>query len=81
MSISMNNFETASEKNVSGEQVAAAVAEARFAVGYSLEQLAVTTGLTIDELTAVENGEGADSSLLHRIATALGLPAATFVGV
>lgn len=81
MSISMNNFETASEKNVSGEQVAAAVAEARLAVGYSLEQLAVTTGLTIDQLTAVENGEGADAAVLHRIATALGLPAASFVGI
>ncbi|MFN7024644.1 MAG: helix-turn-helix domain-containing protein [Pseudorhizobium sp.] len=81
MSISMNNFDAATDTKVSGEQVAAAVAEARLAVGYSLEQLAVTTGLTIDQLTAVENGEGADASLLHRIATALGLPAATFVAV
>lgn len=79
MSISMNNFEPAAENTSAAAQIASAVAEARQAVGYSVEQLAVTTGLTVDELTAIENGQGAEPSLLQRVATGLGLPAAAFI--
>ncbi|MCJ8520804.1 transcriptional regulator with XRE-family HTH domain [Pseudorhizobium tarimense] len=79
MSICINNFEAATDKQVSAEQLAAAVAEARQAVGYSMEQLAVTTGLTVDELNAVESGAAAEPALLQRIATGLGLPAAAFL--
>ena len=32
--------------------------EARLAKGYSLEDLAVTTGLTVDEIIAAENPHG-----------------------
>lgn len=79
MSISMNNFEPAAENSSAAAHIASAVAEARQAVGYSVEQLAVTTGLTVDELTAIENGQGAEPSLLQRVATGLGLPAAAFI--
>lgn len=79
MSICMNNFEVAADQQVSAEQLAAAVTEARNAIGYSMEQLAITTGLTIDELTAVESGGGAEPALLQRIAGGLGLPAAAFL--
>jgi len=79
MSISINNFEPAGDKNGAAVHVAAAVAEARLAVGYTVEQLALTTGLTVDELNAIENGEGVEPSLLQRVATGLGLPAAAFL--
>ncbi|MCF6369597.1 helix-turn-helix domain-containing protein [Rhizobium halophilum] len=79
MSICISSFEADADKQVIGRQLANAVSEAREAVGYSLEQLAVTTGLTVDELVAVEGGEGADPALLQRIASGLGLPAAAFI--
>ncbi|HEV7433672.1 MAG TPA: helix-turn-helix transcriptional regulator [Pseudorhizobium sp.] len=79
MSICISSFEAAPAKQVIARQLASAVTEAREAVGYSLEQLAVTTGLTVDELIAVEGGEGADPALLQRIASGLGLPAAAFI--
>lgn len=81
MSISMNNFEAAVEKDVLSAKAGEAVAEARQAVGYSLEQLAVTTGLTVDELTAIESGVAADPAQLQRVASGLGLPAAAFLAV
>ncbi len=79
MSISIKNFEPAATHDGAAVHVAAAVAEARQAVGYTVEQLAVTTGLTVDELNAIENGEGAEPSLLQRVAAGLGLPAAAFL--
>ena len=79
MSISMSNFETATEKSISPRDAASAVAQARETVGYTIDQLAVTTGLTAEELTAIERGEGIDAPRLQRIAAALGLPATTFL--
>src|SRR5690606_26830935 len=79
MSISMSNFATATEKSISPQGAASAVAQAREAVGYTIDHLAVTTGLTVDELTAIERGEEIDASRLQRIAAALGLPATTFL--
>lgn len=35
----------------------------RLAKGYSLEDLAIATGLTIAEITAAENGGGAENHL------------------
>lgn len=45
----------------------------RDAFGYSLEDLAVTSGLATSELADLENG-GADPAKLARLASALGLP-------
>jgi Predicted transcriptional regulators len=79
MSVSMNNFEGAVETAISPQRASAAVAEARQSMNYSLEQVAVTTGLTVDELTAIEKGDNADPAQLQRIASALGLPPTTFL--
>jgi hypothetical protein len=79
MSICISNFAADTTNQVSAQTIAGAVSEARQAVGYSFEQLAVTTGLTVDELVAVEDGKGADPALLQRIASGLGLPAAAFL--
>lgn len=48
--------------------------EAREAKGYSIEDLAVTCGLTVDEIKDVELGLDASPSYLRRVAAALGLP-------
>jgi transcriptional regulator with XRE-family HTH domain len=48
--------------------------EAREAKGYSIEDLAVTCGLTTDEIRDVELGLDASPSYLRRVAAALGLP-------
>lgn len=77
MSISMSNFDTAVKTGISADRVSALLTEARQERSYTLEQLAVTTGLTVDELKAVEDGGVTDPALVQRIASALGLlPAA-----
>lgn len=55
-----------------------AVTAIREAMGYSIEDLAVTCGLAVDELTDMESGDIADDDKLRRIASALGFPE-TFV--
>ncbi|WP_275789047.1 helix-turn-helix domain-containing protein [Pararhizobium gei] len=50
----------------------------REASGYSLEDLAVTCGLTDVEILKIEKGEDTDSGRLKRVAAALQIPAATF---
>lgn len=50
----------------------------REASGYSLEDLAVTCGLTDAEISKIENGEDTDSGRLKRVAAALQIPPSTF---
>ncbi|CAD7041690.1 transcriptional regulator [Pseudorhizobium halotolerans] len=79
MSISMSNFDTAVKTGISADRVSALLTEARQERSYTLEQLAVTTGLTVDELKAVEDGGVTDPALVQRIASALGLPPAALL--
>ncbi|MBB6179945.1 helix-turn-helix domain-containing protein [Pseudorhizobium flavum] len=79
MSISMSNFDTAVKTGISADRVSAILTEARQERSYTLEQLAVTTGLTVDELKAVEDGGVTDPALVQRIASALGLPPAALL--
>jgi DNA-binding XRE family transcriptional regulator len=46
----------------------------RMAKGYSVEHLALTCGLAIDEIMDIESGKDADPVKLRRIAHALQLP-------
>lgn len=46
----------------------------RQATGYSIEQLAIASGLAESELAALEVDTGTDISKLARLAAALGLP-------
>jgi transcriptional regulator with XRE-family HTH domain len=79
MSISMSNFVPAVKTGISADRVSAILSEARQERSYTLEQLAVTTGLTVDELKAVEDGGVTDPALVQRIASALGLPPAALL--
>jgi transcriptional regulator with XRE-family HTH domain len=56
-----------------------AVNIARQRAGYSIEQLAVTCGLTEIEIAKVEAGREADERLVRRIARALKLAPATLL--
>jgi transcriptional regulator with XRE-family HTH domain len=79
MTISINNFAAANGIKLSPQHIASAVTEARRAVGYSIEELAITTGLVGDEITRIENGSDADPAKLKRIAAALKVPVSQFL--
>jgi transcriptional regulator with XRE-family HTH domain len=79
MTISINNFASANGTTLSPQHIASAVAEARRAMGYSIDELAVTTGLVSDEILRVESGMDADPAKLKRIAAALQVPVSTFL--
>ncbi len=81
MSISISNFNSADGAKLSPQPIASAVSEARRAVGYSIEELAVTTGLVNDEILRIEEGRDADPVKLKRIAAALQVPLSTFLPV
>ena len=51
------------------------VRQAREAKGYSREDLAVTCGLTVEEIEDLELGNAASPGYLRRVASALGLEA------
>ncbi|TGQ73160.1 MAG: helix-turn-helix transcriptional regulator [Mesorhizobium sp.] len=48
--------------------------------GYSVEELSLTCGLSIEEIEDIESGRSADPSKLRRIASALRLPQETLIG-
>ncbi|MBP2233536.1 transcriptional regulator with XRE-family HTH domain [Sinorhizobium kostiense] len=58
--------------------IAVRVRAAREAVGYSVEDLAVTCGLTSVEINEIESGSDHDPAKLKRIAGALQVPLSDF---
>ncbi|MDK1390065.1 helix-turn-helix domain-containing protein [Sinorhizobium sp. 7-81] len=56
-----------------------AVRRSREAVGYSIEDLALTCGLTGTEITRIEIGADVDPAKLRRIAAALRVPNSAFL--
>jgi transcriptional regulator with XRE-family HTH domain len=46
----------------------------REAIGYSVEDLAIASGLALSEIDEIESGQSSDPAMLRRIATALQLP-------
>lgn len=69
MTISMKSFESSQSASI-----ASIIAEARQNAGYSVEDLALTCGLTASEIEAIEEGRDTDPSHLKRVAAALQLP-------
>ncbi|MDE1995328.1 MAG: helix-turn-helix transcriptional regulator [Rhizobiaceae bacterium] len=73
----MSSF--ASKSSFSSEPAATksageAIRRIREAIGYSVDDLAVTCGLTVAEIEALETGADADASRLARVAAALQVP-------
>ena len=79
MSISLSNLDASKATAVPAVNVAGAVRAAREAVGYSVDDLAVTCGLVVNEIEEIESGEDADPAKLKRIASALQVPVSSFV--
>ncbi|CUX52291.1 helix-turn-helix transcriptional regulator [Agrobacterium genomosp. 3] len=55
------------------------VLTARTLAGYTVEQLAVTCGLTTTEIHALEDGTDSDPSRIRRVAAALHIPVETVI--
>lgn len=79
MTISVNKLSSVGGMQISPQHIANAVNEARRAVGYSIDELAITTGLVGDEIVRIENGADADPLKLKRIAAALRVPVSQFL--
>ena len=70
MSISISKF-TPAELDVTSDDAASRIRIARASVGYSVDDLAVTCGLTSEEIEALEAGTDSDPARLKRVAAAL----------
>jgi transcriptional regulator with XRE-family HTH domain len=71
MNISVNHLDRSQDQIINVLDVANRVKQARQAAGYSLEDLAETCGLTIVEISRIEDGVEIDVQHLKRIAPAL----------
>jgi transcriptional regulator with XRE-family HTH domain len=71
MNISLNHLDRSQDQIIDVLDVANRVKQARQAAGYSLEDLAETCGLTIVEISRIEDGVEIDVQHLKRIAPAL----------
>jgi transcriptional regulator with XRE-family HTH domain len=81
MTISVNDFRDSSSTIVPTVEIGNAIKQARVAIGYSVEDLAVTCGLTDLEISKIEIGADTDPNRIRRIATALQIPATAFSSV
>lgn len=79
MTVSVSNIRASHNGAVISGQVAKAVAEARVAAGYSIDDLSITTGLVHDEIVGIEDGSNADPAKVRRIAAALKIPSSAFL--
>lgn len=79
MTVSINNLDASTTAASTHVNIGNAVRRSRQAVGYSVDELALTCGLTDAEITNIELGADADPGKLQRIAAALQLPVTTFL--
>jgi len=73
MNISLNHLDQSENAIIDVSLVANRVKSSRQAAGYSIEDLAVTCGLTSAEIVRIEDGIEIDMQHLKRIAPALQL--------
>jgi transcriptional regulator with XRE-family HTH domain len=79
MNISLNHLDQSENAIIDVSLVANRVKSSRQAAGYSIEDLAVTCGLTSAEIVRIEDGIEIDMQHLKRIAPALQLSIATLL--
>lgn len=79
MTVSINNLDASTAAASTHVDIGDTVRRSRQAVGYSVDELALTCGLTDAEITNIELGADADPGKLQRIAAALQLPVTTFL--
>lgn len=71
MNISVNHLDRSQDHIVDVMNVGNRVRQSRLAAGYSLDDLAATCGLTVMEISRIEDGIEIDMQHLKRIAPAL----------
>lgn len=76
MTISVSKPSTGSKTSA---PFAGKILNARNAAGYTVDQLALTCGLTSQEITALETGADSDPMRIRRVATALQIPLPTLM--
>ena len=79
MSISPSNIGDEQASILLASDIAARVRAAREAVGYSIDDLAVTCGLAKAEISDIESGKDQDPAKLKRVASALQVPISDFL--
>lgn len=79
MNISLNHLDPSENAIIDVSLVANRVKSSRQAAGYSIEDLAVTCGLTSAEIIRIEDGIEIDMQHLKRIAPALQLSVSTLL--
>jgi transcriptional regulator with XRE-family HTH domain len=79
MTTSLNRLDQDAQDVFDLPQVGNRVRSIRQSVGYSIEDLAETCGLTTAEIIAIEEGLEADSGQLKRVAQALQVPVSDLV--
>ncbi len=68
-----------SSGNKTSSPFASKIITARNAAGYTVDQLALTCGLTTQEITALETGKDSDPLRVRRVAAALQIPVANVI--
>ncbi|MCA1409118.1 helix-turn-helix transcriptional regulator [Ensifer sp. IC3342] len=76
MANAMSNLDVATCRGRA--DIGCALKQSRQAMGYSVEDLSLTCGLTGAEITRIELGADVDPAKLRRIATALQVPTSRF---
>lgn len=71
MNVSLNHLDKSNSVIIDVASVSERVRLGRKAAGYSVDDLAVTCGLTVDEISRIEEGIEIDLQHLKRIAPAL----------
>jgi transcriptional regulator with XRE-family HTH domain len=79
MSITPSNLNSSKASLVPCSEIGTAVRRSREAIGYTIDDLSETCGLTSDEIAEIELGAEADPAKLRRIATALQVAPSTFL--
>jgi transcriptional regulator with XRE-family HTH domain len=79
MNISINHLDQSANHIVDVSNVGNRVKQSRLSAGYSLEDLAVTCGLTSAEISRIEDGIEIDMQHLKRIAPALQISLSTLI--
>ncbi|ACP23264.1 ExsI protein (plasmid) [Sinorhizobium fredii NGR234] len=79
MSISPSSIGDGQASAILGGDIPGRVRAAREAVGYSIEDLAVTCGLANAEINEIESGMDNSPAKLKRIAIALQVPVSDFL--
>ena len=80
MAISLKHMDQFDHNDVDAARIGGTLKTAREALGYSVEDLAVTCGLANAEINDIEAGVDADPQRLKRIAAALQISVESLTG-